>query len=122
MPLNESLERIVRRLDHALTNTGVRYHAYPLMRAATLRGITVWVCRSDADFARSIMVRLGLIEPSPTAKERILAVRCDMHGPAAPSVLSPRARREMNRLFSILDRFFVGPPGRRTSRACHSSH
>ena len=82
--LNKCLDRIVCRLDHALTNREVPYYAYPAMRAASRRGITVWVSRSDADLARLIMVRLGLIEPSPTAKDRALAVRCDMHGPVRP--------------------------------------
>jgi hypothetical protein len=54
------------------------------MRAAWRRGITVRVSRSDADLTRLILVRLGLIEPAPTVKERVLAVRRDMHGPVRP--------------------------------------
>jgi hypothetical protein len=54
------------------------------MLAAWRQGITVWVSRSDGDLARLIMVRLGVIEPTPAVKERVLAVRRDMHGPVRP--------------------------------------
>ena len=113
VPLNKCLDRIVRRLDHALTNSAVRYHAYPAMRAASRQGITVWVCRSDAGLARLIMVRLGLIEPSPTAKERAWRFGATCTDRCA---LNPKceSNARMTRLFSMLDRFFIGPPGKRT--------